>query len=184
MTRNVLGRIVVHGMDHQFLGIHFHRDRSRCQRDGIRKQHDAGVFLQVGAIANQGGVDRKSRVQDEICHMEATPQDSANQPEEIPGNSQTDDWDTGCRSLRVEPGHSPSDQQAQANVKEIQAGREQQPDKQQAKRLDRQDKVVAGFHNIACRLGTLPNDVIDTLPMLRPGCTAETHALTDQLRQG
>ena len=72
----------------------------------------------------------------------------------------------------------------QAKVKEIQAGREEKPDKEQAKRLDCQDGVVAGFHNIACRWRAVPNDVIDTLPMLSPGCTGETHALTDQLPQG
>jgi hypothetical protein len=58
-------------------------------------------------------------MQDEKGRMEATLNDSANQPQEIPDDSQPRDRGTRCGAVRVEPGNSKSHEEPESYVEQV-----------------------------------------------------------------
>ena len=78
--------------------------------------------------------------------MEAALKDSAEQPHEIPDDSQPQDRKMRYGAVRVEPGYSESRKEPQTKMKQADTLRQENPYKQKPQRLEGQGSVVTGRH--------------------------------------
>ena len=88
-------------MYYQFLRIHFHRNRTGSQRNGVPNEYDSSLVMHVRAMMNHLRVNGERWPEDHNGKMEATVKDSASQPEQIPDKSQLPDHETGYGAVGV-----------------------------------------------------------------------------------